>query len=185
MMTLGGDIVGGRITTGNYVLTRLHARYGRGDMKDDLRFKEGKSITGGREVWAQGGLEHGATLSAQSFFQARYAIRYLWTGPIKCKNPQRGVWGGPPGGSQPQQAIAASKLAFAPRGQLSVAQMVKRDLPEIGLKKADPAAPPAPAPPGGFAKPPRKGAMFGLGLLAAVAALGAGVLVTRRRSPRG
>jgi hypothetical protein len=187
MMTLGGDVIGGRITTGNYVLTRLHARYGRGDMKDDLRFREGKPITGGREMWAQGGLEHGATLSAQNFFQARYAIRYLWTGPIKCKNPQRGIWGGPPGGYQQQQAIAASKLAFAPRGQLQVAQMVKRDLPEIGIKKADPAAPPAPpapAPPGGFAKPPRKGAMFGLGVLAAAVALGVGVLASRRRSPR-
>ncbi|HWO24211.1 MAG TPA: DUF2330 domain-containing protein [Kofleriaceae bacterium] len=186
MMTLGGDIIGGPVTTGNYVLTRLHARYGRGDMKDDLRFREGKPITGGREMWAQGGIEHGATPSAQNFFQARYAIRYLWTGPIQCKNPQRGIWGGPPGRYQQQQAIAASKLAFVPRGQLSVAQMVKRDLPEIGVKKADPAAPGTPpaGPPGGFAKPPRKGAMFGLGALAAAMALGAGVLAKRRRSRR-
>src|SRR5262245_25537277 len=63
MMTLGGDIVGGRIATGNYVLTRLHARYGKGDMKDDLRFKEAKAITGGREMWSKQGLEYGATPS--------------------------------------------------------------------------------------------------------------------------
>src|SRR4051812_39281608 len=88
MMTLGGDIVGGKIATGNYVLTRLHARYGKGDMKDDLRFKEAKAITGGREQWSQQGLEYGATPSAQNFFQARYAIRYWWTGPIKCASPQ-------------------------------------------------------------------------------------------------
>jgi len=181
VMTLGGDVVGGTITTGNYVLTRLHARYGRGDMKDDLRFKEAKPITGGREMWSPQGLEYGATPSAQNFFQARYAIRYWWTGPIKCQNPRRGVWGGPPDG-QYQQAIAASKLAFAPRGQISVPQMVKRDLWEIGLKKESPAAPPAPTPPGGFARPPGKSAMLGLGALAAFAALGAGVLVTRRRS---
>jgi hypothetical protein len=155
MMTLGGDVVGGRIATGNYVLTRLHARYGRNDMKDDLRFKEAKPITGGREVRGPQGLEYGAAPSAQSFFQARYAIRYWWTGPLKCKNPRRGVWGGPPGGYQ-QMAIAASKLAFAPRGKISVAQMVKRDLPEIRVRKAAPPAPPAPAPQGGFAKPPVK-----------------------------
>jgi hypothetical protein len=185
MTTLGADIIGGQIATGNYVLTRLHARYGRGDMKDDLRFREGKPITGGREMWAQGGLEHGATPSAQNFFQARYAIRYWWTGPIRCKSPQRGIWGGPPGGFQQQQAIAASKLAFAPRGQMSVAQMVKRDLPEIGLRKAAPAAPPAPAPPGGppggFAKPPGKGAMIGTGVAAALLALGVGARRLRRR----
>jgi hypothetical protein len=60
---------------------------------------------------------------------------------------------------------------------------VKRDLPEIGLKKMDPAAPPAPAPQGVFAKPPGGKAMFGLGLLAAAAALGAGALARRRRPP--
>jgi hypothetical protein len=182
MMTLGGDIVGGTIATGNYVLTRLHARYGRGDMKDDLRFKESKPITGGREVWSGQGLEYGATQSAQNFFQARYAIRYWWTGPIRCQNPRRGVWGGPPGGFQPQQAIAASKLAFVPRGQLSVAQMVKRDLPEIGLRKAAPASTPtAPTPPGGFAKPPGKGAMIGAGVIAALLVLGAGARRLRRK----
>jgi len=182
MMTLGGDIVGGRITTGNYVLTRLHARYGKGDMKDDLRFKEAKPITGGREVWnGQQGLEYGATPSGQNFFQARYAIRYWWTGPISCQSPRRGVWGGPPNGGH-QQAIAASKLAFVPRGQISVAQMVKRDLPEIGLKRALPEAPPAPD--GGFAKPPTKKGMFGAGVLAVVAGLGIGVLARRRKQPR-
>jgi hypothetical protein len=181
VMTLGGDIVGGRITTGNYVLTRLHARYGRGDMKDDLRFKEAKPITGGREIWSGGGIEHGAVASAQNFFQARYAIRYWWTGPIKCQNPRRGVWGGPPGGYQQQQAIAASKLAFAPRGQMPVAQMVKRDLPEIGLKKMDPQAPPAPTPQGGFAKPPGKRTMIGAGVLAGLIALGAGARALRRK----
>jgi hypothetical protein len=179
-MTLGGDVVGGTITTGNYVLTRLHARYGRGDMKDDLRFKEAKPITGGREVWSAQGLEYGATPSAQNYFQARYAIRYWWTGPIKCQTPRRGVWGGPPDG-QYQQAIAASKLAFAPRGRISVPQLVKRDLWEIGLKKEAPAAPPAPTPPGGFAKPPGKSAMIGAGVLAGLIALGAGARLLRRK----
>jgi hypothetical protein len=180
MMTLGGDIIGGPVTTGSYVLTRLHARYGRGEMKDDLRFREAKPITGGREVWSQGGLEHGATASAQNSFQGRYAIRYAWTGPIKCQNPQRGVWGGPPDGSN-QQTIAASKLAFVPRGQISVAQLVKRDLPEIGVKKVEPGAQPAPQPPGGFAKPPGKKAMIGAGVIAALLALGAGARARRRK----
>jgi hypothetical protein len=184
MMTLGADVIGGPVATGTYVLTRLHARYGRGDMKDDLRFREGKPITGGREVHGAQGLEYGSSPAAQNFFQARYAIRYWWTGPIACKNPRRGVWGGPPDGRYQQQAIAASKLAFVPRGQISVPQMVKRDLPEIGVRKEAPPPPPGPTPPGGFAQPPGKKAMFGLGVLAAIAALGLGVHVTRRRRPR-
>jgi hypothetical protein len=132
LLTLGGDIVGGQIAAGNFVLTRLHARYGTGDMKDDLRFKEAPSVTGGREVWNDGKLEHGAVASAQNYFQARYAIRHPWTGAMKCAHPQRGIWGGPPGGGQ--QIIAASKLAFAPRGKLALAEVVTKPIPEIGVK---------------------------------------------------
>ncbi|HEU4730998.1 MAG TPA: DUF2330 domain-containing protein [Kofleriaceae bacterium] len=178
LMTLGGDIVGGRIAQGNFVLTRLHARYGRSDMKDDLRFREARPVTGGREQWSSNGLEYGAVASQQNFFQARYAIRHAWTGPIRCEKPVRGVWGGPPnGGSQP--TIAASKVAFAPRGKLAVSSVIKRDLWEIGLPRD---GSPAPAPPGGgkFATPPDRHLQgLGLGSLLAIA-VGGGLLLRRR-----
>jgi len=180
LMTLGGDIVQGQIAQGAFVLTRLHARYGKADMKDDLRFKDAKPITGGREQWTKQGLEYGASPSSENYFQARYAMRHWWTGPIKCQNPQRGVWGGPPNGGG-QQIIAANKLAFAPRGKLEVATMVKRDLWEIGLKKAPSTKPPAP---GGakFAQPPGTKAMgFGLGASAGLMFIALFLLVTRRK----
>ena len=135
MMMLGADVIPGPIQQGGYVLTRLHARYGKNDMKDDLRFREAKPIAGGREQWSRQGLEYGANPSTENFFQARYAIRYWWTGPIRCKNPRRGVWGGPPHGGN-NQVIAAQKTAFAPRGKLQLASVIKRDLWEIGYKKA-------------------------------------------------
>ena len=88
------------------------------------------------------------------------------------------MWGGPPDGSY-QPTIAASKLAFAPRGKLEVASVVKRDLWEIGLKK-DAGAAGA----GGFATPPVK-RLQGLGLAALVGLLGlSAALVVRRRSRR-
>jgi hypothetical protein len=177
LMTLGGDIVGGQIGRGNFVLTRLHARYGKSDMKDDLRFRVAKPVTGGREQWSKNGLEYGAMPSQQNYFQARYAIRHRWTGPVKCAKPVRGVWGGPPDGNY-QPTIAASKLAFAPRGKLEVASVIKRDLWEIGLKKDS-----ASAPPGGgkFATPPIKKVQgLGFGALLGIAAIGAGLLISRR-----
>ena len=148
MMLLGADVVGGPIQKGAYVLTRLHARYGPKDMKDDLRFKEAKAVAGGREVRGEKGLETGAEPSGENFFQARYAIRYPWTGAIKCKNPQRGVWGGPPGGGV-NQLIAASNTAYAPRGKLQIATVIKRNLWEIGVKMfvPKPKPPATPAPP--------------------------------------
>ncbi|MBL0216037.1 MAG: DUF2330 domain-containing protein [Myxococcales bacterium] len=179
LMTLGGDIVGGQIASGNFVLTRLHARYGKGDMKDDLRFREGKPVTGGREQWSKQGLEYGAAPSTQNFFQARYAVRHWWTGPVKCKNPQRGVWGGPPDGNY-QPTLAAGKLAFAPRGKLAVASMVNRDLWEIGLKRQRTAPAPAPGP---TATPPKPSGVkaMGFGALGTLLLLGLGVTIARRR----
>ncbi len=189
MATLGGDILNNGIEN-DFVLTRLHARYGKADMKDDLRFREAKPMTGGREQYSKAGIEYGAVPSDQNFFQARYAIRYWWAGAIACKNPQRGVWGGPPDGNG-QQTIAASKTAFAPRGRMQLGQLIGRDLWEIGVRKQPKAAPPAPVPTpnapngGGFSKPPQgaKGAMsFGLGVLGAIALLGVGSLVAKKKS---
>jgi hypothetical protein len=180
LMTLGGDVVGGQIARGSFVLTRLHARYGKADMKDDLRFRVARPVTGGREQWSKQGIEYGATPSPQNYFQARYAIRHAWTGPIRCENPVRNVWGGPPDGNT-QPTIAASKLAFAPRGKLEVASVVKRDLWEIGLKRGG--APGAAQPGGGkFATPPIK-RVQGIGLIALLGLLGASAaLLVRRRS---
>jgi hypothetical protein len=133
MAALGADIIGGDIEN-NFVLTRLHTRYGKRDIKDDLSFREATAVTGGREQYSKDGIEYGAKPSEQNFFQARYAIRHYWTGPIKCAHPQRYVWGGPPDGGS--QVIAASKLAFAPRGKLDLSTVIGRDLWEIGYKKA-------------------------------------------------
>ena len=180
--TLGGDIIANDIEN-NFVLTRLHARDGKTDMKDDLRFKEAKAVTGGRELYSKTGIEYGATPSDQNFFQGRYVVRHWWTGAIACKNPQRGVWGGPPDGNT-SQVIGASKLAFAPRGKMPLGQVIGRDLWEIGFKKE--AAPPPPQK--GFAQPPKGGAPgavkvmgLGLGALGALALIGLGTVISRRR----
>jgi hypothetical protein len=118
----------------DFVLTRLHARYGR-DLKDDLVFRAAAPIVGGREFVRDGGkLEEGAQTSSVNNFQGRYAIRHRWTGPVACANPRRGIWGGPPngGGNAPQSAL---NLAFAPRGEVQLAASINGDVPEIGLRK--------------------------------------------------
>jgi hypothetical protein len=177
--TLGGDIVGGGIEN-NFVMTRLHARYGKKDMKDDLRFKEARPVTGGREQYSKSGIEYGATPGDKNFFQARYAVRYWWTGPMTCKNPQRGVWGGPPDGRD-TAVLAASKVAFAPRGHLALGQVIGRDLWEIGFKKEAPPAPPAPVKPAPATPAKVKAMGFGAGALVALAILALGSLALRRR----
>jgi len=182
IQTLGGDVVGSGLEN-DFVLTRLHARYTKGALKDDLVFRVAKGVTGGREQYnAQRKLEYGATPSDQSYFQARYAIRHPWTGPVACPNPHRGIWGGPPDGGA-HQVIAAGKLAFAPRGKLSLGAVVDRDLPEIGVRRGA-ATRPQGAPPQHFAQPPPAGTKamgFGIGALVTVVLLGLGSLVVRRK----
>jgi hypothetical protein len=133
-------------------------------------------------MWSRTGLEYNAQPSSQNYFQARYAIRHWWTGPIACANPRRGVWGGPPNGGA-NQVIAASKTAFAPRGKLQLASEINRDLWEIGFKKAPPPPPPQAAPTGPSAAPPKKTMWFGGAALALLVLAGLGALLARRTRP--
>jgi MYXO-CTERM domain-containing protein len=135
LMVLGADVMpdlGGSPNPGEFVLTRLHARYGAENLGEDLVFRAGPPIVGGREGGGPGNNEEGATVTDYNNFQARYIIRHPWTGPIKCRNPQRGIWGGPPGGGQPP-AIAARDLAFIARDAplKSYLQVAVDDIPAL------------------------------------------------------
>jgi len=128
----------------DFVLTRLHARYDKTALGEDLIFKEAPPIAGGRE-WRSGPentLENGAVSSGRNQFQGRYAIRHEWTGPMECEKPVRGRWGGPPAGlKRAGGPRAAMDLAFAPRGTVKLERLVKQDIPEIGLKVGAASAP--------------------------------------------
>jgi hypothetical protein len=116
-----------------FVLTRLHARYGRDALGQDLVFREAPPIEGGREDGPTP-LKHGATQGGINNFQARYVIRHPWAGAINCESPRRGIWGGPPEGTQGDTGTKpALKVAFAPRGQLDLAGYLREPVPELGI----------------------------------------------------
>jgi MYXO-CTERM domain-containing protein len=142
--TLGLDVIsaqGDSPGPGGFVLTRLHARYSADQLSEDLVFAAAPPIVGGREFMAaQGQVEQGAKPDSENAFQGRYVIRHEWEGPIKCDNPVRGRWGGPP----PDKQIAtgplpATDLAFVERGKTTLAEVVAQDIPEIGLTAGKPA----------------------------------------------
>jgi hypothetical protein len=142
-----------RWTGGGFVVTRLHARYTKESLGEDLVFRAAPPIQGGREWLFNGGqLEKGAKPGPINNFQARYAIRHPWTGPIACERPIRGRWGGPPGdgvlSSGPGNVKPATKIAYAPRGVIKLASFVREDVPEIGLSLGGGQAPaPSASPP--------------------------------------
>jgi hypothetical protein len=175
----------------NLTLTRLHVRYGKGSLGDDLVFRAAPPIEGGRGIpGPHGELPHGASPASSNNFQGRYVIRHPWTGPVACANPQRGIWG------EPWQQVAqsapgvrvATDTAFAPRSGLDLSAMLARadDLGGGGTA----------LPSGGFEPPPwpkiQGGGCASCSLSARIGALPAGALAaaamtalaTRRRRRR-
>jgi hypothetical protein len=121
-----------------FVLTRLHARYGKESLGEDLVFRAAPPISGGREVRGgpEGALEQGSKPDGINNFQARYAIRHPWAGPVECKEPRRGRWGGPPPAVAAERRLkgplAAADLGYVKRQPVDLASLVKQPVPEIG-----------------------------------------------------
>ena len=221
LATLGADVLGqGRpgfdqsYHVYNMNVTRLHTRYNRATLTEDLIFREAPPVIGGREAVtdARGRLEQGARPSdfGGNNFQARYAIRHPWTGPVRCAHPIRGRWGGPPNGAAPPPT-AARDLAEVPRGRLRLAQSIRSPIPRVvmgtSVGGAAPAPAPAPTPPAppptiqntpvnnlppGFTRPAARGRQSSLRgpwrtatvLLTAMTASVFGMVFARRRKPR-
>jgi MYXO-CTERM domain-containing protein len=202
--TLGADVLAGEpgkvapYEGWDLVLTRLHARYGK-TVTDDLVFTAAEPIVGGREFMAANGkLEERSRPDSMNNFQARYAIRHEWTGNITCKDPHRGIWGGPPGGQDNPGVKPATDLAFVKRDPAQLPSLVRQDIPEIEVKmaaagagaaQAQPSTPSTPSTPAAAGdKPKKKGCGCATGddgagaaTSLAAAALVAGILVRRRR----
>jgi len=165
---------------GEFVLTRLHARYAKESLGEDLVFREAAGIVGGREVGDVGGkIEQGPRPSGMNNFQARYIIRHLWKGAVLCLRPRFGRWGGPPKGQTGSQKPAVARdLAFTDRtGDL--ASYVAQNVPEIRLTvpggdERPSVTPPVGAPP---MKDPEPAAIAAHGCGCAVGETGAGWLL--------
>src|SRR5207302_3099842 len=118
LYTLGDDVLGGAAPPpsqnmgpmrrrggfyGNFspwVLTRLHTRYDKQTLSEDLVFHEAGPVVGGRSTWDGTSMELPGEVKPDSAnnFQGRYIIRHYWAGPVSCSEPHWGVWGGPPNG---------------------------------------------------------------------------------------
>jgi hypothetical protein len=139
--TLGADVVPskGKVVdpydaSQGYVLTRLHARYDKTSLGEDLVFKAAGPIVGGREFLRDGkALEQGFRADTINNFQARYAIRYPWAGKVECANPVYGRWGGPPNGAAPNTQ-AARDTAFVPRDPNKVEKLAESPIAELQVK---------------------------------------------------
>jgi len=140
--TLGGDLLGDTSPM-SWTLTRLHARYTRETLGEDLVFQAAEGLIGGRGTPDnQGRLQEETQPSSTNQFQGRYVILHRWAGAMACEQPQRGVWGGPPssGSDSPSTTAAKGRLEGVPKKVKDLAALLEDELPGLST--------PAPAPPG-------------------------------------
>jgi len=157
LSTLGLDVLaGGPVRTSPmygispWVLTRLHTRYSKETLSEDLIFREAKPVMGGRANWDGTNGDEGATVGAPNpnagglgvgggsgginNFQGRYIIRHYWDKAVTCKDPQYNRWGGAPGDSTARAKPTAAKgLATAPRGKVVLTAEVQSPVPLLGI----------------------------------------------------
>jgi hypothetical protein len=118
-----------------YVLTRLHTRYDKQTLSEDLIFRVADPVVGGRSD-GDGTLGDPTPRIAKqgsNNFQSRYIIRHYWEGKVACQSPSYGIWGGPPSGEQDGRVKAAGDLANAPRGAVKLPQVVESAVPMLGI----------------------------------------------------
>ncbi len=147
----GNDAALPTATADEFVVTRLHYRYGTGGLREGLIFRAAEPVEGGRESFNGGDpLSQEATPSRINNFQARYAIRHAWQGEISCEHPMRRIWGGPPTG-QAAVTVAPTHGAHAP---VQLDALLVSTLPSAPLAAPPIAAPPIAAPPAPVAASP-------------------------------
>jgi hypothetical protein len=120
----------------SWVLTRLHTRYSKETLSEDLIFREAKPAMGGRANWNGTNGDEGATVGQGGVnnFQGRYIIRHYWDGPVACQSPQYDQWGGQPGSPNSKPTPTAAKgLATAPRGKVVLTAEVQSPVPLLGI----------------------------------------------------
>lgn len=109
---LGAEVVndGDRLSH-DWVITRLHTRYAKGEIGRDIVFEKADPITGGRThtTTQDGSLSQEAQPASRNNFQGRYIIRHEWEGEVECSDPTYDRWagsrdGGP--GSSPSVSTA-------------------------------------------------------------------------------
>jgi hypothetical protein len=128
----------------SWVLTRLHTRYSKETLSEDLIFREAKPAMGGRANWNGTNGDEGATVSQTADggvnnFQGRYIIRHYWDKPVACKDPHYDQWGGPPENPNGRPTPTAAKgLATAPRGKVVLTAEVRSAVPLLGIPSKPP-----------------------------------------------
>jgi len=138
---LGGDVLFPSGGASGMVVTRLHLRYGKDEIGEDLVFKTAPAVIGGRQdLDRSGNLIREVLPSSVNNFQARYIIRHRWTGTPLCVSPTRNSWdsqGAPRSAPGPTTTRASLKTS----SDFVLEDLIRDDIPSLGLVSRSPQLP--------------------------------------------
>ncbi|MDI1449550.1 DUF2330 domain-containing protein [Polyangium sp. 6x1] len=123
--------------SGMLVHTRLHARFRKEALGEDLVLRVAPPIQGGR-----GGEGQASVPAEVSTFQGRYVLRHRWQGPVTCPSPDFDIWGGPPSADR-ASVWPAAPFSEVEQGKVHLSAMVRDSVPAAGIEskpRADGAA---------------------------------------------
>jgi len=138
LATLGADVLvetgQGHLSSG-FAITRLHARYGKQDISEDLVFAAGTPIRGG--AGGAGREQQGIELGGFNSFQGRYIIHNRFEGATDCKYAVRGRWTAPPPEAESRVGVApgpntTGELVQDGLAAMSLEALEDGDVPETG-----------------------------------------------------
>lgn len=137
LLTLGADVLGNAAEEDlSWVITRLHARFAKDEVGEDIVFAAADPIVGGREFVVDSGtgkLEEGSQPGDINNFQGRYIIRHPWQGEITCESPGQGSWG-PPQATGSAQGPTSVGGDLDPDDDYDLAPNLVDDVPELGIE---------------------------------------------------
>jgi hypothetical protein len=141
LLTLGGDVTAGTNAPA-LTLTRLHYRYDRSGLRDDLVFRPALPAIGGGGMPddRHGRLDPTVTVEASGSnrFQARYVVLHNHPRPVsECPPPGWWVrsWGGPPH-QNTRDVTPALDLSRARRRPIELDRLILDRVPALELRPA-------------------------------------------------
>jgi MYXO-CTERM domain-containing protein len=144
LAALGNDIVAGELdpeeTWYGWNLTRLHARYGKTGIDNDLVFSLKGTLTGGAGT---SGRAQSETTAEDTFvagrqsnqFQGRYIMHNVWPEEVTCQDPVRGRWIGTGEVGAAPGPTSGGAPADVPGMSVDDFYVPATDIPETGQPK--------------------------------------------------
>jgi hypothetical protein len=129
----------GVLERNNYVITRLHHRYGESGLPADIELAPAGSVTGGLGVptGPDAEMPAGVEPAQENRLQVRFAATHPNKKVSQCENPVRWRWGQPPPDYRGlRKTWTARDLAYKKRDKFVLKDVITGNAPALGITVA-------------------------------------------------